>query len=695
MPFVLNRPSTHGIEISPLIFRHPTLDLDMTLRIWDFGGQPVYRVSHQFFLSRRALYIIVWNALMGQEQNEVEDWLRRVRIRVARDARIMVVATHCQDRIPELDYLHLRHLFPDVLVGNFDVDNRTGAGIRRLREAIGQEAAALPQMGQQISPRWVAARDEILALAEAEPQIQFEQFLEVCERHEVTGLEIVTLAELMHDLGNIIYYSEDEGLRDVVVLNPEWLTKAISYVLEDKVTKESGGVLDHRRLKGIWQDRNEGPTYPARYHPYFLRLMEKFDISYRLDGDEPYSLVAQLVPYERPPLPWQSRTQPPVGVRTLALTCRLSEPAPGLISWLTVRHHRSSTGLYWRRGVFLRHPVAAYASEAVLELNHSGELTVEVRAPSPELYFNVLRDSIEDLIARRWPGITYELFIPCQGELEDASPCTGQFPLRGLLRLRENGLTTHMCIDCTKEQNIFNLLTGFTVPAQPLAAQLEHMSSQLARIESGVIRVESQAANIAGGLRRVLRVVSSEVTECPRVFTLAHEHVSLVKRARFYQEHYRLTLWCEHTEQWHPWKPASYRLDIQKEWFERISPYALLILKILRVAVPFTGGFIAALPVDQLEHAKAELEAMKTLVEELPSELRQDQGITQGDLGAAMGQLTEAEGAGLRALRAILLGHDKLRFFGGMRRVQVASGDFLWICPDHYSDYDPGLPDMP
>ena len=39
------------------------------------------------------------------------------------------------------------------------------------------------------------------------------------------------------------------GLKDIVVLNPEWLTKAISYVFEDKPTRESGGVLRHARLR--------------------------------------------------------------------------------------------------------------------------------------------------------------------------------------------------------------------------------------------------------------------------------------------------------------------------------------------------------------------------------------------------------------------------------------------------------------
>ena len=107
--FVNDRPTTHGIQISPLILQHPNLDLDMTLRAWDFGGQEVYRVSHQFFFTRRALYLVVWNPREGQEQDEVEGWLRRrIRLRVGRNAHILLAATHCEDRLPELDYPQLR-----------------------------------------------------------------------------------------------------------------------------------------------------------------------------------------------------------------------------------------------------------------------------------------------------------------------------------------------------------------------------------------------------------------------------------------------------------------------------------------------------------------------------------------------------------------------------------------------------------
>ncbi|HET9253796.1 MAG TPA: leucine-rich repeat domain-containing protein, partial [Pseudonocardiaceae bacterium] len=166
-PFVANRETTHGIEIHPMTLRHPDRDADMTIRTWDFGGQEVYRITHQFFFSRRALYLMVWNSREGQEQNEVEGWLRRIRLRVGSECRAIVVATHADERAPELDFPQLRRTLPGMLAGHCAIDNSSGHGVTELREMIAAEAARLPHMGQLYSKRWISAREEVDHLAKS------------------------------------------------------------------------------------------------------------------------------------------------------------------------------------------------------------------------------------------------------------------------------------------------------------------------------------------------------------------------------------------------------------------------------------------------------------------------------------------------------------------------------------------------
>lgn len=689
-PFIEGRSTTHGIEIHPLPFDHPDFDAVMTVRAWDFGGQEIYRITHQFFFSRRAVYLVVWNAREGQEQNEVEGWLRRIRLRVSQNARVLIVATHSDERQPELDFGSLAKAFPGLLTGRYEVDNRTGHGIARLRDAIAAEAARLPQMGQLISTRWLAARDAILALAREEPQIDYDRFVRICQDHGVDGDEIITLAELMHDLGHIVYYGDDEGLRDFVVLNPEWLTKAISYVLEDDLTRRSGGILDHSRLREIWENPADGIVYPSQSHPYFLRLMEKFDVSYRLEADSYRSLVAQLVPHDRPGLPWDRDSALQPGARSLALVCQLSEPVPGLVAWLTVRHHRASTDLYWRNGVFLRHPVEAYKSEALIEMQSPNQLAVGVRAPSPDFFFNVLRDSVEDLISRRWPGLTYELLIPCQALRADGSRCDSSIPMKGLLGYREMGDTHYRCTTCLFQHDVSELLTGFAQPDLALQDQLSEIADGV-RVAAGYAAdAAGYAADAAATMRRVMRAVSSEISDCPLLFTITEQASSGARRLRFDQRNYQIVMWCEDPGHWHPWPKAKYSLSQPKEWLVRIGPYATLILKALKLAMPLAAPAADMLLTDkQIASIQHELDLMAAVVAELPGQTYPAQDMPSSD---PSGPLTQAEGAAARSLRQLLFEHDPAHAFGDMRRVQAPSGDFLWVCTSHYSEYDPGLP---
>ncbi len=61
--FNQNLLTTHGIEISQLQLHHH--ECDITLNTWDFGGQHIYHSTHQFFLTKRSLYVVVWNARLG------------------------------------------------------------------------------------------------------------------------------------------------------------------------------------------------------------------------------------------------------------------------------------------------------------------------------------------------------------------------------------------------------------------------------------------------------------------------------------------------------------------------------------------------------------------------------------------------------------------------------------------------------
>jgi GTPase SAR1 family protein len=185
-----HEPTTHGVEIDihGLRLPHPAKDgVEIQLNAWDFGGQDVYRVTHQFFFSRRSLYLLVWEPRRGVQQGQVEDWLNMIRLRVGDEARVIIVSTHCKtgERIARIDQPVFKAQYGDMIVGFHEVDSlvpdpATGemTGIAELKKVIASEASKLKQMGMGFNRDWKAARDELLA--RPEPRISFSTFSGVC-----------------------------------------------------------------------------------------------------------------------------------------------------------------------------------------------------------------------------------------------------------------------------------------------------------------------------------------------------------------------------------------------------------------------------------------------------------------------------------------------------------------------------------
>ena len=394
----------------------------------------------------------------------------------------------------------------------------------------------------------------------------------------------------MHDLGDIVHFDVDDGLQDIVVLKPDWLTKAIGYVLEDRETVENNGELVHARLAHLWGNPKRDPQYEPQHHPYFLRLLEKFDVSRRMEGGE-NSLVAQLVPAPRPKLPWDGASNLK-DLRELRLAYRLSEDVPGIIAWLTARNYRRAKG-WWRRGVFLRHE--AQGAEALFELEGAAELTLTVRGPAPDYFLSVLRDGVETLMNDRWPGLSYECFVPYLRRRDDGSPCENpnfRFELGFLETLRRKFLetlrrknvpTTHC--GCTEMQDVLKLLTGLETPGEPILSQLRRLTDEVAE-------TKVYAAKAAAGIRRTLKAISAEVDDCPRFFALEAVDRHGWDPRNLFASSLKLTLWYEYPDHTHAWPDASYPLTKPRKWLEEAAPYITLAAEAIKIAGPIAGSAV-------------------------------------------------------------------------------------------------------
>lgn len=612
-------------------------------------------------------------------------------------------------------------------------------------------------MGMVLNRAWRESRDALLDIKV--PRISYSRFSAVCEQHGLNALATKALAGLMHDLGYIIYYGDDEKLKDDVVLNPEWLTKAIGFVLEDRTTQEMSGILPDSRLRDVWLDhsfQNEDRYQPEIY-PFFLRLMEKYDVSYRLE-DGTASLIAQHVPQVRPPaLPWFPEESPDPNRRRIAMVCVMEEEPTGIVPWMIVRTHdyayeqrcqdNKVRRLHWQKGMFLRNK---NHGEALLELR-GREFHMYTEAIWPEYFTSVLQRTLDKLIQDTWPGLKDRYFfaVPCQAHPKDKA-CSGRFDIGALRQFLEEGDSTIRCQVCRTRQDIVELLYGFE--EEDTREQLTRIETQIkdgfAAIQENLQEFESRVANY---FMAMLQAIASESKEGPRLFTI--EPVDGTWR-RLTKKRYRLHLWCEYEEDIHPVTDPGkgvYEFEADRDWVIKAAPYINLVARILKtvtsVAAPGANLLLGSATMQTLD-IQNQLGLMKegsanlldgnilipeemdfgasveileeSLSKEAEGKFRHQAAVgsmkppvdqlsaSQGaltvqfrsELSAAKaanqirdGLLSEAERSGILALHTILKEVDPLQENMGLRRVPTYTGTFRWVCEEHYQQMQSKIPD--
>jgi hypothetical protein len=277
-------------------------------------------------------------------------------------------------------------------------------------------------------------------------------------------------------------------------------------------------------------------------------------------------------------------------------------------------------------------------------------------------------------------------------EREHARAMLGETLLNELARNRERGVrdspTAVSAFTLGPSPLVGELRRETAVPdIRPIVSDLSQLLAGISRVEARLGRIEtsiSEIAKVSGIVHDQLRkwTLSYEaVSGTPRLFTLTPVSKRGLDKAAVWQDTYRLTLWCEHDDQPHPWKPAQYQFNRTRDWLITIAPYALGVLNILRLAVSISVP-VGTLANSDLGSIKDDLEAMNQLLDQVPKQIS-DASTVPGQTA----QSIQADGPELRALRALLTELDPDRTFKGMHVAAAPSGDIRWVCQDHYPMY--------
>ena len=136
---------------------------------------------------------------------------------------------------------------------------------------------------------------------------------------------------------------------------------------------------------------------------------------------------------------------------------------------------------------------------------------------------------------------------------------------------------------------------------------------------------------------------------------------------------------------------GEYKFERSADWLIKAAPVITWTARVLKVALPIISGVIkAGLDEWDLKGLKPKLDLMEKCAGALPGgELE-----TLGGGERATGFFKRPEGADLREFHDLLKAEVKGRAWGGLGRVGTKTGDYPWLCPTHYAEFDPALPEV-
>ncbi len=100
-----------------------------------------------------------------------------------------------------------------------------------------------------------------------------------------------------HDLGVFLHFQNNDILRNLIFINPEWATNAIYKIIDTKEIVLNYGKFNSSQLPSIWKG------YPEAKYPFLIELMKKIELCFLLPESNNY-LVPELLHGDAPNINW-------------------------------------------------------------------------------------------------------------------------------------------------------------------------------------------------------------------------------------------------------------------------------------------------------------------------------------------------------------------------------------------------------
>nr|XP_018906420.1 PREDICTED: leucine-rich repeat serine/threonine-protein kinase 1 isoform X2 [Bemisia tabaci] len=431
--------STVGVDINDWSYekrvRGQSTHGPVTFRTWDFGGQREYYATHQYFLSKRSLYLVVWKIPDGQKGiSEILQWLVNIQAR-APNSPVIIIGTHydmMRENYPSARSEDLQQYIRDKFINIVDAEKcglprvidtievscKTRHNIKLLCNLIYDTVFSLKPPGskellleQKVPASYIALEDVITHLVSerrannADPVLNAEQYKstvsmemqKLCNKSFRDAAELHQATLFLHENGVLLHY-DDATLKDLYFLDPQWLCDMLAHVVTIREINPFArtGVMKLDDLKHVFKSSQLGI---AEGRSYIVSLLNKFEVA--LTWDSRTLLIPSLLPTEQDHLSsfnpsvripirsrgWAIRTKKPPSTSTTAVgnslfysSVSVEQPAPICEEPIPELSHRSDPEVSIRRLLLMSYFPSGFWSRLITRVLADDSIVEIVRS---------------------------------------------------------------------------------------------------------------------------------------------------------------------------------------------------------------------------------------------------------------------------------------------------------------------------
>jgi internalin A len=399
--------STEGIRVNRWIIPakeitkfNPKIQRDLQINLWDFGGQEIYHSTHQFFLTKRAVYLLVTESRKEDRHDDFYYWLNIVRL-LGDNSPVFVVLNKCDQPTKELPIKEYMENFPNIIeFAKISLVKDYRETFNIFKKSLAKIASNLPHIGHPLPKTWVDIRIDLEELKlSGRNYISEQEYFEICRRKYRNTDSALYLSEYFHDLGVMLHFQNDLELKETVFLNHEWITKGVYKVFDDREVISQKGRFSTQDIMRIWSEED----YRQKTRE-LLSLMKnkKFDLCFELSNGD--FLVPRLLPVDEIDHDWNTSHE------NLKFEIHYKFMPKGILTRLIVKMNQDiDREQFWRYGVLLKYEDT---KAIVREKYFENKIAIELSGRHSREFLFMIRKSINE-IHRDFNQLEYEEMVPC------------------------------------------------------------------------------------------------------------------------------------------------------------------------------------------------------------------------------------------------------------------------------------------